>query len=89
MTGGPSDPPALEIAILALLAERDEGLTICPSEVARRVGGEDEADWRPLMAPVREAAGRLAARGRLEVLQRGQPVDPLATRGPIRLRARP
>lgn len=77
----------LERAILALLAERAEGVTVCPSEVARRVAGRDEADWRPLMESVRAAAARLAAQGRVAVLQRGRAVDPGAARGPIRLRA--
>lgn len=78
---------ALERAILSMLAERRQGSTVCPSEVARRIGGEDEAHWRPLLEPVREAARRLVADGRVEVTQRGQVVDPSAARGPIRLRA--
>jgi len=51
------------------------------------VAGDDEAEWRPLMEPVREAARRLAARGRIEVVQGGRPVDPATAHGPIRLRA--
>ena len=38
------------------------------------------------MEPVREAARRLAARGAIEITQRGAVVDPLSFRGPIRLR---
>lgn len=75
---------ALEAAILALLEARDRG-TICPSEAARRVRPDD---WRPLMEPTRRAARRLAAEGRVEVVQGGRVVDPAAFRGPIRLRAR-
>lgn len=83
-------PDALELedAILALLATRAPQRTACPSEVARRIAGPAEADWRPLMAPVRQAAARLAAEGRLEVLQHGRPVDAVRARGPLRLRAR-
>jgi hypothetical protein len=73
----------LERAILDLLAERDAGKTICPSEAARAVGGDD---WRDLMPTAREAAARLAGRGEIEVTQRGEPVDALTARGPIRLR---
>jgi hypothetical protein len=71
-------------AILRLLAERDPGKTICPSDAARALGGDD--GFRPLMDPVRDAARALVADGALEVTQRGQVVDLDAARGPIRLR---
>lgn len=73
----------LEQAILELLAARSGGATICPSEAARRIGGED---WRPLMEPARRAARRLVARGELEIVQGGRVVDPSTAKGPIRLR---
>jgi hypothetical protein len=73
-----------ERAILGLLAQRDEGRTICPSEAARVLGGAD--GFRPLMPLVRDAAAELVARGELEVTQSGEVVDPGAARGPIRLR---
>jgi hypothetical protein len=69
-------------AILALLARRPEGLTICPSDAARALGD----DWRPRMDGVRAAAFALADRGALEVTQRGAVVDGRTARGPIRLR---
>lgn len=72
-------------AILDLLSRRDPGKTICPSEAARVLGGDD--GFRPLMALVRAAAAELAADGRVEVTQHGEPVDIDAARGPIRLRA--
>lgn len=75
---------AEEDAILALLARRAPGRTICPSEAARALGGDD--DFRPYMDPVRDAARRLVARGEVEVTQRGVVVDLDAARGPIRLR---
>ncbi len=77
---------ALEDAILTLLAGR-EG-TVCPSEAARAVGGQDEAVWRPLMGPAREAARRLAQAGEIEVTQRGEVVDVRTARGPVRVRRR-
>jgi Protein of unknown function (DUF3253) len=75
----------LEDAISRLLEERGPDKTICPSEAARAVGGER---WRDLMPGAREAAARMANRGELVVTQRGEPVDPLAARGPIRLARR-
>ncbi len=73
-----------ERAILDLLAQRDEGRTICPSEAARVLGGAE--GFRPLMPLVRDAAADLVARGELQVTQSGEVVDPRAARGPIRLR---
>jgi len=68
-----------EQAILDLLAQRDPGKTICPSEAARALGGHEH------MELVREAAGVLRERGEVAVTQRGEPVDPATARGPIRL----
>jgi len=79
--------PALtdaERAIAGLLARRDPGKTICPSDAARDLGGDD--GFRPLMDLVRAAARAMVARGELEVTQGGQVVDLDEARGPIRLR---
>jgi len=77
--------PEIERTIVALLESRAPGRTICPSEAARALAGDD--GFRPLMEPVRETARAMVARGELEITQRGQAVaDPAATRGPIRLR---
>lgn len=75
----------LETVILELLSARAHGATICPSEAARIVGGEN---WRSLMEPARMAARRLVHAGSIEVLQRGRAVDPSTAKGPIRLRRR-
>ena len=77
----------IEAEIRRLLAVRRPGVSICPSEVARALGGPDEADWRPLMPAVRAAAQRLAVSDELQVTQAGRPVNAPAARGPIRLRA--
>ena len=74
-----------ERAILELLAQRDPGKTICPSDAARAMGGDD--GFRPLMPVVRDAARALVAEGRIEVTQRGEPVDLDSARGAIRLRS--
>ncbi|WP_404444894.1 DUF2256 and DUF3253 domain-containing protein [Microbacterium marinum] len=70
-------------SILDLLADRAAGATICPSEAARAVGGED---WRDLMEPARRAARRLVDAGEVEITQRGSVVDPSTAKGPIRIR---
>ena len=74
-----------ERAILGLLAQRDPGKTICPSDAARAIGGDD--GFRPLMPVVRDAAPKLVAEGRIEVTQRGEVVDLDRARGAIRLRS--
>ena len=81
----------LEARILELLDERGAGKTICPSDAARAVYGEGEGGspddvWRDLMEPVRRAARRLVAQGKVVVTQGGEVVDPETARGPIRLR---
>ena len=89
--------PALEAAILQLLAERtadgDRTQTICPSEAAKLVAGDPRTkshaarrDWEALMEPARAAARRLAAQHRILVTQHARPVDPNKVKGPIRLR---
>lgn len=75
----------LESSIRSLLAARNAGATICPSEAARDVGGDD---WRDLMEPARAAARRLVAAGEVEVTQRGDVVDAAIAKGPIRIRRR-
>ena len=75
-----------ERAILELLAQRDPGKTICPSDAARALGGD--AGFRPLMPLVRAAAAALVASGDIEVTQRGRVVDLATARGAIRLRLR-
>lgn len=74
---------ALETAILTLLDARAPGATICPSEATRQVFDED---WREHMERTREAARRLAAAGKIEIVQQGKPVSGTNFRGPIRLR---
>jgi hypothetical protein len=69
-----------------LLAGRDPGKTICPSDAARALGGDD--GFRALMDTVRAAARELVAEGRLEVTQKGEAVDLERARGPVRLAAR-
>jgi hypothetical protein len=74
---------ALEAAIVSLLEQRSSGASICPSEAARVVGGDD---WRELMEPARRAARRLVAQRMVEITQKGRVVDPSFAKGPIRIR---
>ncbi|MFD6417076.1 DUF3253 domain-containing protein [Streptomyces sp. NPDC060194] len=76
----------LERAVLDLLARRDAGSTICPSDAARAAYDGDDDGWRALMEPVRAAARRLVAAGQVEITQGGRAVDPETARGPIRIR---
>lgn len=85
-TEPPHDPERdgrLERVILELLEQRAAGASICPSDAARHVGGDE---WRPLMDPVRQAAARLAAQGDVVITQGGEVVDLDSVRGPIRIR---
>lgn len=75
----------IEAAILAMAAERAPK-TLCPSDVARRLESDEDA-WRALMPKVREVAQRLAKRGEVVVTQRGEPVDAVSARGPVRIGA--
>ncbi|OAB88811.1 S-adenosylmethionine tRNA ribosyltransferase [Janibacter melonis] len=76
-------PEQLEAAIRELLAARSADATICPSEAARQVGGDD---WRDLMQPARDVVARLADAGEVEATQGGEVVDVRTARGPIRVR---
>ena len=80
----------LEAVIIELLRTRAAGKTICPSEAARIVAGSRASPdaWRALMPAARMAARRLVAQGRVDILQRGRPVDASTARGSIRIRRR-
>lgn len=75
-------PAEIEALILELTAARGPAGSICPSEVARAL----QSDWQVLLTPVRKAACRLAAAGRIEILRKGKPVAPDEVKGVIRLR---
>jgi len=75
---------AIEEKIFGLLAARQEGATICPSEVARAlVSCADQ--WRKLMPQVRQVAQNLAQNNRLDVTRGGVRVEATSRGGPIRL----
>lgn len=74
----------IHAALDALLMHRTAG-SVCPSEVARVVGG---AGWRSVMQEVRDVAFNAAGDGSLVIRQRGRVVasaDLGQVRGPIRI----
>ena len=82
----PVDASAIARTIFELLDRRATHASLCPSEVARAMGG---AAWRARMDAVRAVATALACDGRVAITQRGVVLDPRRPlRGPIRL-ARP
>ncbi|GMM92634.1 DUF3253 domain-containing protein [Qipengyuania sp. MTN3-11] len=68
-------------AILKLLAQRDVGKSICPSEVARALA--DGGDWRGEMAGVHRATDGLLADGAIAISWKGERLT--RRRGPYRI----
>lgn len=65
----------LELTLIRLVTERGADKTVCPSEVARALGGPHPDGWGPLMQPVRRQAVRLMKEGRIAILRKGKVVD--------------
>ncbi|QRF61859.1 DUF3253 domain-containing protein [Variovorax paradoxus] len=80
----PTPDADIEAQILRLLDARRPGASICPSEVARALKGDDHG-WRALMPRVRQVAQRLARHGQIEATRGGVVVDAMSPGGPIRL----
>jgi Protein of unknown function (DUF3253) len=76
---------AIEAEILRQAAACGVDKSLCPSDVAMAMG----TDWRSKLSAVRRAAIRLACAGRIDILRKGRPVDPVGVKGVIRLRLRP
>ena len=74
----------IEAAVRALLRSRQPGRSICPSDVARIVGG---STWRKLLPVVRDRAVWMTERGELEILRRGRVVKRNPTEGVLRYRS--
>lgn len=71
---GPSEELIAE-TILRLLAERGPGKTVCPSEVARDIGGAQPEVWSPMMQPVRRIAVRMTKAGQIAIMRKGKTVE--------------
>ena len=72
-----------EATIATLARHRAPDRTICPSDVARAVGG---TGWRQQMDLVRAVATDMAERKLVDVIQRGKVLVGNNWRGPIRIR---
>lgn len=72
-------------AILALLGERAEGATICPSEAARRLAGP-QGDWRAEMERIHTATDTLVEQGTIALSWKGETKQ--KRRGPYRIARR-
>ena len=76
----------LRAAILALARHRGPTSSICPSDAARAIGGDD---WRELTERSRIIAFKLARDGHVDITQRGNVIDPdRPSGGPIRIRTK-
>ncbi len=75
----------VEAEIIRLTAALPPGKSITPSDVAMAM----TTDWQAKLTAVRRAAIRLAIAGRIDILRKGKPVDPIGVKGVIRLRIRP
>ena len=83
MTAGDICPQTIRQCILAKTQVRGTEKSICPSEVARELGGDD---WRSLMDSIRQVGIALADANQILVTQKGKVVDPRTAKGPIRYR---
>ena len=71
-------------AVLALLANRKLGATICPSEVARMIAAEtSNADWRAAMPIVHAAVDLLMDQKTIGISWKGRSLS--ARSGPYRI----
>jgi hypothetical protein len=69
--------------ILEKVRQRGVEKTICPSEVAKALGGED---WRSLMPEVRSVGVELVNAGKIQIMQKGNVANPTTVKGAIRFR---
>ncbi len=82
---GDADDDRIAAPIRALTRTRAES-SICPSDVARTIGG---ATWRDRMDDVRRVTALLADADEVVVTQKGEPVRIVEARGPVRIRRGP
>jgi hypothetical protein len=73
----------IDATIRTLLRSRREDASICPSDVARAVGG---TSWPALMVDVRNRAAALAKSGEISIWRRRQIVTEEPTSGVLRYR---
>ncbi len=66
-----------------MATNRGTDKTICPSEVARKIFNDD---WPAQMQNIRNAAFALEKAGKIDIMQKGQKINPENIVGPIRIR---
>ena len=71
--------------IIEAALERGVSKTLCPSEVARAIGGKAEKVWRQYMKPIRANAVEMARAGEIEIRRKGKTVDPDNFKGVYRI----
>lgn len=76
---------ALLAAMHGLLSECGADKSICPSEVPRKLLG-NQGEWRSHLKRTRALAALLMATDQVLVLKKGKPVDAAGMRGVLRLR---
>lgn len=81
----PATDDEIQRTMFSLLERRAPSSSVCPSDVARALAGEEHA-WRALMPAVRRVAAALAAKGMLRVTRGSDEVDATSRGGPVRLR---
>jgi hypothetical protein len=69
--------------ILTMAAERAPDKTVCPSEIARALFPDD---WRKHMDEVRAEAIKLQKTGKVQIAQKGKPVNVDHIKGPVRIK---
>jgi hypothetical protein len=85
------DDPVAE-TVLSLLGGLEPGQSISLMDAARAVADRRKKPkdppelWRRYMQAVRQQAIHLARQGRIEIIRKGEPVDPNRFKGVVRLR---
>jgi Protein of unknown function (DUF3253) len=82
-----TDAAALRLEIARQIAAIGPGKSICPSDIARALGGSHPDQWSRLMIPVRRVAVEMAKSGQLLILRKGKVADPDDFKGVYRLAA--
>ncbi|NKB59599.1 MAG: DUF3253 domain-containing protein [Alphaproteobacteria bacterium] len=90
-TSKPKTDPIVD-AILATLRDLEPGKSASPMDVARAYAaarakpGDGPQAWRRYMNAVKQQMVHLARARRIEIIRKGQPVDPNNFKGVVRLR---
>jgi hypothetical protein len=93
-TEKPADDP-VATTILETLAGLSEGASISLMDAAKVVADQRRRPkdgpelWRRYMNAVRQQATHLARQGRIEIVRKGEPVEPKNFKGVVRLRLPP